>query len=395
MTATTSTPVGVFARLTGQEAVAEELLRAARDPASMTHAWLFTGPPGSGRSLAARAFAAALQCESGPAEGGPGCGRCQACQTVLAGSHPDLVVESTTGTFILVGRARELAQQAARRPVAGRWRVIVVEDADRLNDQAADALLKSLEEPPERTVWLLCAPSLEDLLVTIRSRCRHVRLRTPPVDAVAALLVAEGVDAPMAHYAARAAQSHIGIARRLARDEAARARRREVIAIPASLTDLGAALSAAEALYSAAQEDTDDEEQARARRAYIADLGGDPDARVQPPAIRAHLKAWDEDAKRASRRRQHDAIDAALTDLASVYRDALVLGSGAPVEPVNATEPELVDRVRRAFTPEELLRALDAINLARQRLVANGAPLLVLEAMMISLIHPRASGDRG
>src|SRR5690606_33010774 len=126
-----------------------------------------------------------------------------------------------------------------------------------------------------------------------------------------------------------------------------------------------------------------------------ADLGGDPDARVQPPAIRAHLKAWDEDAKRASRRRQHDAIDAALTDLASVYRDALVLGSGAPVEPVNATEPELVDRVRRAFTPEELLRALDAINLARQRLVANGAPLLVLEAMMISLIHPRASGDRG
>lgn len=387
--------MSVFDELVGQTPLAEQLVHTAAHPEAMTHAWLFTGPPGSGRSKAARAFAAALQCEGG---GVPGCGQCQACRTILAGSHADLIVEATSETFIRVGRARELALAAGSRPTVGRWRVIIVEDADRLNDQAADALLKSLEEPPPRTVWMLCAPSLEDILVTIRSRCRHMRLRTPPVEDVAELLQRrDGVDAAMAHYAARAAQSHVGIARRLARDEQARARRHRVTAIPLSLTGLGAALTAAEELQSSATEGSagaSGEEAEEAREALLQQLGADPSARTQPPAIRSHLKEFDERQKRLARRQQHDTIDAALTDLTSVYRDALVLGTGAEVDAINSTELDGLRELARAFTPVQLLEALDAIGLARQRLIANGSPLLVLEAMMVSLILPRAGQGR-
>jgi DNA polymerase III subunit delta' len=381
--------VSVFDQLVGQDRVVATLRRAAAVPAAMTHSWLFTGPPGSGRSVAARAFAAALQCERTT---DPGCGRCAACHTVMLGSHPDVTVLSTSETFIRVDRARELALAAAGRPTTGRWRVIVIEDADRLNEQAADALLKTLEEPPARTVWLLCAPTLDDLIVTVRSRCRHVRLGTPPVEAVAELLVQrDGIEASMAHYAARAAQSHVGIARRLATDEAARSRRRRVTGIPLSLGSLGAALAAAAEIVEEATEGAQavsGDDAAAARAEVLRQLGADPSARTQPPAVRAHLRQLDEDQKRVARRRQHDTIDAALTDLASVYRDALVLGSG--VAAVNATETEQVAQLARAFTPEELLKALETINLARQRLIANGAPLLVIEAMMVGLTLPRA-----
>ncbi|MFZ2516573.1 MAG: DNA polymerase III subunit delta', partial [Candidatus Lutibacillus vidarii] len=191
----------------GQEQVVTTLDRAARTGEGMTHAWLFTGPPGSGRSVAARAFAAALQCPLS------GCGECRECRTALEGSHADVRVLATEGLSIKVEQARELVQEGGLRPSVGRWRVILVEDADRLTERAADALLKALEEPTARTVWLLCAPSTEDVIITIRSRTRHVRLRTPPVEAVADLLVRrDGVDPAMAGYAARAAQSHVGLA---------------------------------------------------------------------------------------------------------------------------------------------------------------------------------------
>lgn len=393
----------VFQRLVGQDALVAQLSNAASDPASMTHAWLFTGPAGSGRSVAARAFAAALQC-SQPTEHGPGCGQCHDCRTALAGSHADVTVEATEATIIPVGRARELAMSAAHRPAAGRWRILIVEDADRLNEQASDALLKALEEPAPRTVWLLCAPSVDDLLVTVRSRCRHVRLRTPGVDVVADLLIADGIDPGLAQFAARAAQSHVGIARRLARDPDARGRRQEITAIPQRLVGLGDALRAAEVLHATATEAAAAEDVDSARRAYIAQLGGDPEARTQPPAIRAGLRGFDEDAKRRGRRRQFDSIDAALTDLASVYRDALMVSAGAGVELVNsaagsgaagqgspgpnAVDPAALRGLIDTMGPEGLLGALDSIGLARSRLVANGSPLLVLEAMMIALILP-------
>lgn len=387
--------MSVFDQVVGQERAVAVLRRAASVPAAMTHAWLVTGPPGSGRSVAARAFAAALQCER---TSDPGCGECHACRTVLAGSHPDVSLVSTTETFIRVDRARELALTAATRPSTGRWRVLVVEDADRLNEQAADALLKSLEEPPPRTVWVLCAPTADDLIVTVRSRCRHLQLGTPPVDAVADLLVRrDGIDPAMAHYAARAAQSHIGIARRLATDEHARARRREVVGIPTSLTGVGAALRAAQDLVEEAGEGAETISAERAeteRRALLTQLGADPAARSQPPAVRSHLRDLEVRQKRETRRQQHDSIDSALTDLASVYRDALLTATGSAVELVNATEPEQVEQLARSLSPEDLLAALETISLARGRLVANGAPLLVLEAMMVALVLPERAGRR-
>ena len=386
--------MSVFAQLVGQPRVVQTLRRAAGDPAAMTHAWLFTGPPGSGRSVAARTFAAALQCEQ--LEGGPeqvGCGRCQPCRMVMAGSHPDVRIVDTEQTFIKVDEARELVLEAQARPSLGRWRVMVVEDADRLNDHSANTLLKSLEEPTARTVWMLCAPSLEDVLVTIRSRCRHVRLGTPSAGAVADLLIErDGIDPAMAHYAARAAQSHIGIARRLATDEHARARRREITGIPLSLVTLGDALRAAQDLVDEAGEGakaTSADHAEEQRRDLLEQLGADASARTQPPSVRAHLRRLDDRLKAEAKRQQHDSIDAALTDLASVYRDALLVATGASVERINASEPEQIERLARSFTAEGLLGALETIGEARRRLVANGAPLLVLEAMMIGLLLPR------
>src|SRR5687768_88803 len=181
----------VWDELVGQEPVVETL-REAVDAASgggagppqsaMTHAWLFTGPPGSGRSNAAVAFAAALECEEG------GCGECHACRTVLAGSHADVQVIRTQKLSIGVDEVRDLVRRAALAPVGRRWQVLIVEDADRLTDQACNALLKAIEEPTGRTVWMLCAPTVEDVLPTIRSRCRLVTLTTPTPEDVAAFL---------------------------------------------------------------------------------------------------------------------------------------------------------------------------------------------------------------
>ncbi|ANS78873.1 DNA polymerase III delta prime subunit [Serinicoccus hydrothermalis] len=386
--------MSVFAQLVGQQRVVDTLRRAASDPAAMTHAWLFTGPPGSGRSVAARTFAAALQCERAP--GDPravGCGECQPCRLVMGGSHPDVRTVDTDQTFIKVDEARALVLEAQARPSLGRWRVVIVEDADRLNDFSANTLLKSLEEPTARTVWMLCAPSIEDVLITIRSRCRHVRLGTPPTRAVADLLIErDGIDPAMAHYAARAGQSHIGIARRLAVDEHARARRREITSIPTGLTSLGDALRAAQDLVDEAGEGakaTSADHAEEQKRELLEQLGADASARTQPPSVRAHLRRLEDRLKAEAKRQQHDSIDAALTDLASVYRDALLVATGSGVDLVNASEPEQIEGLARSFSPEQLLGALETIGEARQRLIANGAPLLVLEAMMIGLLPPR------
>ncbi|KWX11038.1 DNA polymerase III subunit delta', partial [Carbonactinospora thermoautotrophica] len=115
---------------------------------------LFTGPPGSGRSTAARAFAAALQCPSG------GCGACEACHTVLAGTHADVHLISTELLSIGVKDTRDLVRRAALSPAGNRWQIIVMEDADRLTESAGNVLLKAIEEPAPRTVWMLCSPAL-------------------------------------------------------------------------------------------------------------------------------------------------------------------------------------------------------------------------------------------
>jgi DNA polymerase III subunit delta' len=378
--------VSVWNDVIGQEPAVATLARAVTDPSTMTHAWLLTGPPGSGRSIAAKAFAAALQCPDG------GCGRCRECRTALEGTHADVDLVATEGLTLKVALARDLVQLAARRPSVGRWRVIVIEDADRLNESAADALLKALEEPAAPTVWILCAPSLEDVIITIRSRSRHVRLRTPPVEAVSALLVRrEGIDPAMATFAARAAQCHVGLARRLARDEGARIRRHDVIALAGRIRTVGDAVGAAADLDAIAKEEAAAyslERDAAERGRLMETLGADPSARAQPPHVRSQVAALEREQRTRATRFSRDVIDRSLLDLLSVYRDALVEHTGASVGLVNQDIVEQVQQLARVLSPEQLLGCMDAIGTARERIDANVHPILALEAMAICLQLP-------
>lgn len=386
---------GVFADLVGQDRAVAELraaVAAAADVlaggagAGMTHAWLLTGPPGSGRSTAARAFAAALQCRTG------GCGNCTACHTGLAGTSADVRVVSTRLLSIGVDAARALVGQAARAPVGGRWHVVVIEDADRLTEQAANALLKALEEPAPRTVWLLCAPALEDVLPTVRSRCRQVRLRTPPASAVADVLVRrDGIDPAIAAFAARVSQGHIGRARRLATDEQARLRRHVVLQLPDSLRAVPDCLAAAAALVDAAAEEAaatsgelDEAETAELARA----LGAGTTGRPLPPGAAAQLAELERQQRTRAKRVQRDALDRALTDLTSYYRDLLALQLDAPVELVNAERAASLRAVAAASTAEQTLRRIDAILACRTALDGNVAPLLAVEAMTLAIRSP-------
>ncbi|MFF2623605.1 DNA polymerase III subunit delta' [Oerskovia jenensis] len=372
----------VWDDVVGQEHAVEMLSAAATDPAAMTHGWLLTGPPGSGRSNAARAFAAALQCEQG------GCGVCQACTTTLAGTHADVKIVATEKVTIAIDEVRELVGLASRRPSQGRWRVIIVEDADRMAERTTNVLLKAIEEPPPRTVWILCAPSPQDVLVTIRSRCRGVALRVPPVEAVARLLVArDGVDPVVAEAAARAAQSHIGLARRLARDGKARERRSSVLSLARRIRGVGDAVVAAGELVEVAQaeakaatEERDAIEKAELLRALGVEPGG-----TMPPRLRSQLTDLEKDQKRRATRHQRDVLDRSMLDLLSLYRDVLVVQLGAQVDLVNAELAETVQALAVDSTPEQTVRRMDAIGVARERLGGNVAPLLALEAMAIAL----------
>ncbi|MBE1532893.1 DNA polymerase III subunit delta' [Actinomadura algeriensis] len=379
--------MSVWNDLVGQDPVVEQLSGAADGAAGaggVAHAWLFTGPPGSGRSAAARAFAAALQCTEIPR----GCGHCAACHQVLQGTHADLEVVRPQGLSYGVKSTRELVLRAGSSPSVGRWQIVLFEDADRATEGAANALLKAIEEPPPRTLWLLCTPAPDDLLITIRSRCRLVTLRTPPLDAVADVLVQrDGVDRETADVVARAAQGHISRARRLATDPDARARRAQVLAVPRRLTSVGPAAMAADALVKAAEaeakattEELNGRETAELRQA----LGESAKGRM-PRGTAGALKDLEDRQKSRATRLKRDALDRALLDLASYYRDVLTLQFGAGGELVN-TElgPEL--RTAAAETrPEGTLRRLDAIMECRERLDANVNPLLAVEALTMAL----------
>lgn len=382
MTSSTDRAPGVWATLVGQRHVVETLARAATGQ-GMTHAWLFTGPPGSGRSNAAIAFAAALQCPEG------GCGSCRTCQTVLAGSHPDVSVTRAQRAQIATDDMRDLVHRSALAPAGRRHQVMVVEDADRLHERAANALLKAIEEPTPKTVWLLCAPTLEDVLPTIRSRCRNVVLTTPTAVEVARFLrEQDGVPEGIAAFAARASQGHIGRARALARDEETRNRRREVVSLPGRLTSLNACLNAAANLVDIAEQETGAiTESSNAAEAAELDrtYGDDRKARASR-AYQAALKDLTYDQKQREKRRQMDVIDRCLMDLMSVYRDAVALQVRAPGALVNEELRAEVEDVARRSTPEENLRRIDAIFTAREQMMEfNAHRLGALEAMMVNL----------
>jgi DNA polymerase III subunit delta' len=376
---------GVWAELVGQEAAVATLRRAVADePHAMSHAWLITGPPGSGRSNAARAFAAALQCRYG------GCGQCRDCRHALSGAHPDVTLVRTELLSIGVKEVRELVRRAAMSPTVARWQVIVVEDADRVTERGADALLKSIEEPAPRTVWILCAPTPDDVVATIRSRCRQLRLQTPGVAAVIQLLqTRDGIEPALAAYVAQISQGHVGRARALARDEGARSRRAEVLRIPSRLRGLGGCLTAAAQLVEACTQEAaaaTEELDARERRALEEALGfGTKGAR--PRQAQAALKDLEDQQKARAKRFQHDAIDRALTELTGFYRDVLSVQTRSGATLVNGDLEAEIAVLARKSTPESTLRRIDALLGCRTALEGNVAPLLAVEATMIALVE--------
>ena len=365
--------------LTGQDDAIALLRHAASEGSeSMTNSWLITGPPGSGRSNLAYAFAAELL-------GGADDPRTAA--QVAARSHPDLAVLATDRVIISIDEVRHLVSQSQFSPSVAPYRVIVIEDADRMTERTSNVLLKALEEPPPRTVWILCAPNAADLIPTIRSRVRTVRLRVPTVDDVAALLQRrDGVAAPIAERAAREAQSHIGMAHRLATDEDARERRARSLEIALGVGSVSQAVLAAERLVALATDDakalTIERDQAE-RESALRSLGVEPGGTV-PPALRSQLKALEEDQKRRATRSVRDGIDRVLVDLTSMYRDILTLQLGAGVDLVNEAIRARLEEAARASSPEQMLAALDAVATARRRVEGNMPPAMALEAMLIT-----------
>ncbi|WP_300608858.1 DNA polymerase III subunit delta' [Trebonia sp.] len=378
--------MSVFDELAGQDRVVAQLQQGIGG--AMTHAWLFTGPPGSGRSVAARAFAAALLCPDG------GCGECPSCRQVRAGTHADLLLVRPEGLSYGVRQTRDLVLRAAGAPSGGRWLVVLFEDADRCTEQAANALLKAIEEPAPRTVWLLCAPSAEDLVTTIRSRCRLISLRVPPSAAVAAVLTErDGVEPASALQAARAAQGHIGRARRLATDPAAAARRAAVLAVPVQATSLGPALAAAAALVRTAEDEAksvteqlDEPEKDAVRQAFGEGSTGKGIAKAMRGMAGA-LKDLEDRQKSRATRVKRDTLDGALLDLAAFYRDVLMVQLGAGVELANADHADDLRRLASSGSPESTLRRIEAVMRCRERLTLNVAPLLAVEEMAISLFR--------
>ncbi|WP_332662166.1 DNA polymerase III subunit delta' [Aeromicrobium sp.] len=376
----------VWDDLVGQEPVVETLQAAVAsaggDGRSMTHAWLFTGPPGSGRSNAARAFAAALQCELG------GCGECHSCTTARAGSHPDITLITTDGLSIGVKDIRQYVRSSALRPALGRWQILIIEDADRLTDEACNALLKAIEEPSRQTVWMLCAPAVDDVSVTIRSRARSVLLRTPSTEAITGLLVSrDGVEPELAHAVAAASQGHIGRARGLARDPGARERRRAILSIPVALHDLGDCLRAAHQVNeeaTARAKDFCDPADERELDDLRSTWGVEERGR-RPPGYAGALSALQKDQDRRRKRMARDSIDGVLLDLLSFCRDVLAVQCATGVDLVNADVADDITEMARVWTPESTIHTIDAIVECRTALTANAAPLLALERMMMGL----------
>jgi DNA polymerase III subunit delta' len=374
----------IWDSLLGQPEAIEQLQVAVREKRDrLAHSWLFTGPAGSGRSNLAYAFAAALQCEEN------GCGDCPQCRLALAGAHPDITVLATERVIISIEEVRDLVARSQLSSSMGRFRVLIIEDADRMTERTSNVLLKALEEPPANTVWVLCAPSVADMLPTIRSRVRNLNLRLPSAGEVATLLVErEGVDPELALRCATEAQSHVGMARRLALSAEARARRAETLQIALGITSLSRAMIAAEKFVSVAKRDAEavseerDELEAAALRAALGVGEGDRLA----PSLRAQFKDLEENQKRRRTRALRDGIDRILTDLESVYRDLLAIQLGGSSELINsAIETELRAKAR-ASSPAQNLAVLDEISVARKRLAGNVRDLLILEALATHLI---------
>ena len=368
----------VFDDLIDQEALIAKLkdaVAASKDSTNntqgMTHSWLFTGPPGSGRSNAAVAFAAALLCEKG------GCGVCINCQTVKDGSHPDIELIRTEGLSIKVDEIRELITRTSWSPSVGNYRVVVIEDTDRLTEFAANALLKVIEEPGARTVWLLCAPTLTDVLPTIRSRCRHLILRTPSIKAVARLLIErDGIAPELAEFASSAAQGHIGRARYLAMNEEARETRKRILNLPSTVIDLASAFEAANTLLEMAKEQAKVESEIRNEEelAKLKESYGTTGSRLATGGSKA-VKELEKEQKLRGSRLLKDFLDQALLEIITVFSSLI------------SNRNSKVDYERDVEHLNHYLKCHRAIIEAQKSIKLNYSPNLILEKMFVSFLQ--------
>jgi len=379
----------VYDDLVGQDHItailkgAVDSSRSGVDSQEMTHAWLFTGPPGSGRSSAAVAFAQALVCAN------KGCGTCNECRSAKSGSHPDIEIIRTEGLSIKIEEVRELLTRVAWAPSMGGWRVVVMEDADRLTESAANALLKAIEEPGNRTVWLLCAPTLHDVLPTIRSRCRHIQLHTPSDEAVARVLInRDGISEEMAHFAARVSQGHIGRAKYLALNESVRSNRTTIMHLPLQLNSLAAAFKAAQTLVdlattsaNASSEERDEKEVNALQEAY----GKGATGRGMASGAAKAVKELEKEQKSRSTRMVRDSIDGALLDIATFYRDVMMVQSGNSGSLINTDMANEISSYASKHPTHSTVNKMSAIMDARTNLAHNAAPLLTCEALMCRL----------
>ena len=380
--------MSVFDQLIDQDQVTKVLKEAVLASSSqsnkgqqMTHAWLFTGPAGSGRSNAAVAFAAALVCPAG------GCNNCTECLSVTAGSHADVELIRTEGLSIKVDEIRDLISRTSWAPSVSNYRVVVIEDADRLTESAANALLKVIEEPGLRTVWLLCAPTLTDVLPTIRSRCRHLSLRTPSTKAITKLLMErDSIDAATAEFVAKASGGHIGRARRLATDPNAKENRKNIMKLPFTIKDIATAFKAAQNLVEAAKADAlaDSEAKDELEISKLKEAWGGSGSKLAAGGSKA-VKELEKEQKSRSTRMVRDYLDRALLDLSTLYRDVLLVQSGSSDSLINEDLKSEISKLAANESPERTLKKIEAILKTRRNLAQNAAPLLLIEALMCEL----------
>jgi DNA polymerase-3 subunit delta' len=380
--------MSVFNSLIDQNEVVKVLQEAVKSSKNkgdqtqaMTHAWLFTGPPGSGRSNAAIAFAAALVCKDG------GCSMCVDCMSTITGSHADVELIKTEGLSIKIDEIRDLISRASWAPSVAAWRVVVIEDADRLTDSAANALLKVVEEPGLRTVWLLCAPTLTDVIPTIRSRCRHLSLRTPSTKAITKLLIErDSIDAATAEFVAKASGGHIGRARRLATDPNAKENRKNILKLPFTIKDISTAFKAAQNLVEAAKADAiaDSEAKDELEISKLKEAWGGSGSKLAAGGSKA-VKELEKEQKSRSTRMVRDYLDRALLDLSTLYRDVLLVQSGSSDSLINEDLKSEIIKLAANEGPERTLKKIEAILKTRRNLAQNAAPLLLIEALMCEL----------
>ena len=380
----TTAPAVPWGDALGQEAAVEVLRQAASDRSKLAHGWLLTGPPGSGRSTLARAFAAALIAGDERDEA--------TMRQVLAGTHPDLTLLKTEGVIITIRDARAIVERSYYAPSAGRFRVVIIEDADRMAERTSNVLLKALEEPPEQTIWILCAPSDADLLPTIRSRVRTLRLRELETGDVARLLVERtGVDPQLAEQSARHAQRHIGMAQRLATDEASRLRRDETLRDVLALKGVGGVVDVAARIVAAANDDakalTAERDEAE-RASFLRTIGIADGARI-PPAVRSQLKALTEEQDKRSKRSVRDGLDRVLTDMQSLFRDIVLLQLGRDDELINLEYRDEMSAKAEKWTADRTLTILDHIAETRDALERNVQPALAFESLLLTVVTGR------